>query len=178
MSGRDRVAGARVRRVAVASMLAAAAFAVTVARPVAADPSFDLSGALARDADAVAGKEALARKDWSAATRRLSQALVRHPDDADLHNDLGYAYRNQKQLDRALEHYKRAIALDPRHRGAHEYIGEAYLMMGDLASAEKHLDVLRAICLLPCDELADLEKAVVAYRTVKGAPSGKGTGAR
>ena len=51
-------------------------------------------------------------------------------------------------------------------------------MMGDLARAEKHLDALRAICLLPCDELADLEKAVVAYRTVKGAPSGKGTGAR
>ena len=57
-----------------------------------------------------------------------------------------------------------AIALNPRHRGAHEYIGEAYLMVGDLASAEKHLAALREICLLPCEELGDLEKAVIAYR--------------
>ncbi len=37
-------------------------------------------------------------------------------------------------------------------------------MMGDLKSAEKHLAALRNICLLPCEELTDLEKAVQAYR--------------
>ena len=31
-------------------------------------------------------------------------------------------------------------------------------------SAEKHLAALRSICLLPCEELADLEKAVTEYR--------------
>jgi len=47
MSVRDVAAAARVRRAAFAFMLAAAALAAAVARPVAADPSFDLSGALA-----------------------------------------------------------------------------------------------------------------------------------
>jgi tetratricopeptide (TPR) repeat protein len=61
------------------------------------------------------------------------RAEKRNPDHADLQNNLGFAYRNLKQYDLAFKHYKRAIELDPRHRGAHEYIGEAYLMTGDLA---------------------------------------------
>jgi Flp pilus assembly protein TadD len=136
-----------------------------------ADPTFDVSAALASDVDYVAGKQAYDRKDWAGATTSWSRALVRHPTNADLHNSVGFSYRNLKQFDQAFEHYKRAIALDPRHRGAHEYIGEAYLMVGDLPNAERHLAELRGICLLPCEELDDLNKAVVAYRTVKGMPA-------
>jgi tetratricopeptide (TPR) repeat protein len=79
-------------------------------------------------------------------------------------NILGFSYRNLKQYDLAFKHYKRAIEIDPRHRGAHEYIGETYLMAGDLAGAEKHLAALKAICLLPCEELKDLERAIAEYR--------------
>jgi len=43
-------------------------------------------------------------------------------------------------------------------------------MAGDLASAEKHVAALRAICLLPCEELKDLEEAVGGYRAAKGLP--------
>ena len=96
--------------------------------------------------------------------KRFHQAALRDPDSADLHNYLGFSYRNLKQMDLAFKHYKRSIELNPRHRGAHEYIGEAYLMMNDLPGAERHLAALREICLLPCEELADLEKAVKEYR--------------
>ena len=89
---------------------------------------------------------------------------MRHPDHADLQNYLGYAHRNLRQFDAAFRHYKRAIELEPRHRGAHEYIGEAYLMVGDLANAEKHRAQLQAICLLGCEELEDLDKAIAAYK--------------
>jgi len=37
-------------------------------------------------------------------------------------------------------------------------------MAGDLASAQKHREELRKICLLPCEELAELEKAIAEYR--------------
>ena len=109
-------------------------------------------------------REAIERKEWDEAVARCEARRVRHPDHADLQNNLGYAHRNLKQFDLAFKHYKRAIELDPRHRGAHEYIGEAYLMVGDLPNAEKHLAALRAICLLPCEELTDLEKAFAKYR--------------
>ena len=121
--------------------------------------------AAARDPDYAAGKAAMDKKNWAEAARRFQQAAVRDPDSADLHNHLGFAYRNLKQMDLAFKHYKRSIELNPRHRGAHEYIGEAYLMIGDLANAEKHLAALRTICLLPCEELTDLEKAVKEYRS-------------
>jgi hypothetical protein len=37
-------------------------------------------------------------------------------------------------------------------------------MAGDLAGAQKHLAALREICLLPCEELADLEREIKEYR--------------
>ena len=155
----------RLVRLIHASLLCAAiaAFApVAAADPEDADP--DLAK---RDQDYAAGKEAAERKDWAEAVKLYQRAEKRHPDQADLQNSLGYAYRNLKQFDLAFKHYKRAIEIDPRHRGAHEYIGEAYLMTGDLKSAEVHLVALRKICMLPCEELTDLERAIAQYRGVK-----------
>jgi Flp pilus assembly protein TadD len=129
-----------------------------------AEPYEDNPSAAVSDPDYAAGKAAMDKKNWPEAVKRFQQAALRDPDSADLHNYLGFAYRNLKQMDLAFKFYKRSIELNPRHRGAHEYIGEAYLMVNDLASAEKHLAALRNICLLPCEELADLEKAVKAYR--------------
>jgi Flp pilus assembly protein TadD len=131
------------------------------------EPYEDNPSAAAGDPDYAAGKAALEKKNWPEAVKRFHQAALRDPDSADLHNYLGFSYRNLKQMDLAFKYYRRSIQLNPRHRGAHEYIGEAYLMVNDLANAEKHLAALRNICLLPCEELADLEKAVKAYRARK-----------
>ena len=142
---------------------AIAAFApIAAADPYEADP--DLA---TRDADYAAGKRAVEKKDWAEAVRLFQRAAVRNPDHADLQNILGFSYRNLKQFEPAFKHYRRAIELDPRHRGAHEYIGETYLMTGDLPGAEKHLAALREICLLPCEELKDLERAIAEYRSRK-----------
>jgi tetratricopeptide (TPR) repeat protein len=138
---------------------------LALAAPFAgADPFEANPNAILNDADYAAGKQAMEKKNWPEAAKRYEAALRRNPDNADLQNYLGYAHRNLKHFDLAFKYYKRALELDPRHRGAHEYIGEAYLMVGDLASAEKHLAALREICLLPCEELGDLEKAVTLYR--------------
>ena len=89
------------------------------------------------------------------------------PRNADIHNLLGYSYRKQAtpDLPKAFEHYKTAIRLDPRHKGAHEYIGEAYLMDKKPAEAEKHLAALAQICgNTSCEEYADLAKAIADYK--------------
>ena len=133
----------------------------------AADPAETDPDLATRDEDYAAGKRAVEKKDWAEAVRRFERAEVRYPDNADLQNSLGFSYRNQKQFDLAFKHYKRAIALDPRHRGAHEYIGEAYLITGNLAGAQQHLAALKQICLLPCEELTDLERAIAEYQRRK-----------
>jgi len=139
--------------------------AIAAFAPIAAaDPSETDPDLAASDEDYAAGKRAVEKKDWTEATRLFQRAEIRHPDHADLQTILGYSYRNLKQYDLAFRHYRRAIELDPRHRGAHEYIGETYLMTGDLPGAERHLAALKKICLLPCEELKDLERAIAEYR--------------
>lgn len=132
--------------------------------PAHADPAETDPDLAATDVDYAAARRAIVAKQWEEAIARLRKAEIRHPDHADLQNYLGYAHRNLKQFDAAFRHYKRAIELEPRHRGAHEYIGEAYLMVGDVASAEMHLAALRSICLLPCQEFEDLRKAIAEHR--------------
>lgn len=130
------------------------------ADPTAADPNGP-----SPDPDVAAGRKAIAARDWRAAIKALSAAALRDTRNADIQNDLGYAHRNAGELAQAFEHYDRALNLDPRHRGAHEYAGEAALIAGDLARAERHLMALKSICLLPCEEYDDLKSAIDAYRS-------------
>jgi len=139
-------------------------FAATISPVLHAVDTEEQPGVGALDPDYAAGRKAIEARNWNAAIKSFSSAALRNPDNADLQNYLGFSYRKLGQLEPALKHYQRALALNPRHRGAHEYIGEAYLMAGDLANARKHLEELRKICLLPCEELADLEKAIADYR--------------
>jgi tetratricopeptide (TPR) repeat protein len=154
-----------MKRAATAIALSLGLFLCAVPPTAHAEPFEDTPDAAARDPDYAAGKAAMDKKNWTEAAKRFQQALLRDPDSADLHNYIGYSYRNLKQMDLAFKHYKRSIQINPRHRGAHEYIGEAYLLVNDLPNAEKHRDMLRSICLLRCEELADLEKAIAAYRS-------------
>lgn len=150
------------RRGAVKVALAAA-IALGAASVCFADPQETNPEASALDPDYAAGRKAIDAKNWQAAIKSFSSAALRSPDNADIQNYLGYAYRSTGKLDLAFKHYKQALALNPRHKGAHEYIGEAYLIKGDLKSAQKHLAALREICLLPCEELADLDREIAKY---------------
>jgi Flp pilus assembly protein TadD len=153
----------RTTAAALAVVLLACGTAVLPA-PALAHPSDEEAAADRIDPDYAAGKVALDAKDWGAAIRMLSSAALRDTRNADIQNYLGYAYRNAGRLELAFKHYQRALQLNPRHRGAHEYIGEAYLIANDLANAEEHLAALEKICLIPCEEYDDLKKAIGEYR--------------
>src|SRR5258706_887607 len=112
------------------------------------------------DPDYAGGRKALEAKEWPGAIRLLGSAALRDTRNSDIQNLLGFAYRNSGDLAAAFRHYNRALQLNPRHRGAHEYLGEAYLMVGNLAKAEEHLAMLAKICLIPCDEYALLERRI------------------
>jgi len=109
--------------------------------------------------------EAIGRKDWAGATGILGNALAKSPDNADYHNLYAYAVRKgaNPNMDLVFKHYNDALRLDPKHRNAHEYIGEAYLMVGNLAKAKEHLARLDQLCFFPCSQYTDLKKAVAEY---------------
>ena len=118
------------------------------------------------DPDFTAGKRALAGGDWAAAINILTPAALRDDRNADIQNYLGYAYRRLRQFESALAHYQKALALNPRHRSAHEHLGEAHLALSNLPKAEEHLAALEQICLIPCGEYDDLKHAISEYNKV------------
>jgi tetratricopeptide (TPR) repeat protein len=117
----------------------------------------------AQNADFAAGRQAIERKDWKAAVEALSKAEKSMAGNADLQNYLGYAYRNLDDLDKAFSHYKEALRIDPKHRGAHEYLGETYLKAKQPEKAAEHLAALEKICGKTCEEYRDLAKAIANY---------------
>ncbi len=117
---------------------------------------------------------AIQQRDWVQALSVLEQAHSQGLDSADLHNLLGYSLRMKPAPDvqRAVHHYQSALMRNPGHLGAHEYLGEAYLMLGDVPAAQKHLAILRELCgSVDCEEYRDLQRAIGEYlkgRSVSG----------
>jgi Tfp pilus assembly protein PilF len=105
------------------------------------------------------------RQDWAGAASLLKDALLADPGNANYHNLYAYAVRKGANPDMNLvfKHYNEALRIDPKHRGAHEYIGEAYLMVGNMAKAKEHLGALDKLCFFPCVEYTDLKKAIAEY---------------
>ena len=81
---------------------------------------------------------------------------------ADVYNLLGFSYRknDNPDLDKAFESYKIALEANPEHAGAHEYLGELYLKMGDKFMAEKMLAKLETIAGTSSDEYKKLKRAI------------------
>jgi Flp pilus assembly protein TadD len=109
-------------------------------------------------------RAAIKKKDWNAALTALSAAEKKDPNNADVHNLKGYSLRNSGKVDEGIKAYEVALKLDPQHKGAHEYIGQAYLTKKQPEKAKEHLAQLEKICGKSCEEYADLQKAIAAYK--------------
>ncbi|WP_124540192.1 tetratricopeptide repeat protein [Piscinibacter terrae] len=123
------------------------------------------SGGANDDPVVVAAKAAIEKKDWAGAQAQLKQALAAKPNNADYHNLYAYSMRKgpNPDMDLVFKHYNEALRINPKHTGAHEYIGEAYLQVGDLAKAKEHLAALNKICFFGCEEYSDLKKDIAEY---------------
>jgi Tfp pilus assembly protein PilF len=119
----------------------------------------------AEDGALKSARASIAAGDYAAARATLKTALDTDSGNADLHNLYAYSIRKGPNPDMALvfKHYEEALRIDPKHRGAQEYIGEAYLMVGNLPKAKEHLAALDKICFFGCAEFDMLKKAIAAY---------------
>ena len=88
--------------------------------------------------------------------------------NADVLNMLGYAHRKLGRVVPAFDYYRKALAVEPRHLGANEYLGELYLETGELERAEERLGELVAACPSGCEERDELSEAIAAYRKSRG----------
>ena len=80
-------------------------------------------------------------------------------------NIIGYSTRKLGDLDKGLESYHKALALDPDYLLAREYLGEGYLQKGDLVQVKGQLMEIAERCGNSCEEYDKLEKAIVVFVT-------------
>jgi Flp pilus assembly protein TadD len=157
-----------LRTIAVAGLLSLAGVSSAYATGGGGsrDSGAALSGAWARaEHDYIRGVAEIEGGHYAEGIHSLETYTGQVPDNADAENWLGFAYRKTGALDAAFAHYDRALTLDPRHRGAHEYLGEAYLLVGNLPKAEEHLQILENLCGHSCDETAMLRKSIDTYKS-------------
>lgn len=121
--------------------------------------------ATSADPTIAAAQSAIAQKNWDAAQATLLKALASNPRNADYHNLYAYALRKSAKpdMEKVFSHYFEALRIDSKHRGAHEYLGEAYLMVNKLPEAREQLAALDKLCTFGCEEYTDLKVAIANY---------------
>jgi len=149
------------------SYLLAVAISLLFVSPLWAD--FERSRDKPESPEYEAGRKAVEAKDYKTALQNLTKAAQKLPNDADVHNLLGYSYRKLGDFDKAFEHYRTALKLDPGHRGAHEYLGELYLETDRPSEAEKELQAVKKSCpwFGKCEEYDDLKAEIDKYKAKK-----------
>lgn len=109
--------------------------------------------------------EEIERGNYGAAIPILEDIVAREPADADALNQLGFSHRKLGEFPVAFDYYQRALAVEPNHKGANEYLGELYLELGDLDSAKQQLAKLDGLCgVLGCEEKAELGSRIEAFK--------------
>jgi len=111
------------------------------------------------------GVKAVKSEQYKDAVFLFGRVVQAKPGDADAWNYLGFSNRKLKQFDQAFSAYEKALAINPKHRGANEYLGELYLQTGDLDKARTQLQTLDRLCTFGCEEYDDLKAAIAAHQS-------------
>jgi predicted Zn-dependent protease len=152
------------------SMLAALALAASAGAAWAMGNDSQTTSSSAKPAaptDYTRAKAMIEARNYKDALPLLQQVVAKEPRNADAYNLLGYATRKSGNPQGSLQYYTTALQIDPKHLGANEYIGEAYLMLDQPQQAEQHLARLGQLCTFGCAEERELKAALANYKAGK-----------
>jgi len=98
------------------------------------------------------------KQDYAAGIVALR--ALRHDDNADVANLIGFSSRKLGRVDDAKLWYEKALAADPKHTRTWQYFGMWHLEQGNRLKAEEHLEAIKAICGEGCDDYKSLLAAL------------------
>ena len=98
--------------------------------------------------------KAKAEKLYSQAFKKLSEALKKDKKNPDILNYMGFTSRKIGNFSEAENYYLKGLAIDPKHNGINEYLGELYVQTNRIDKANERLEVLKSC---NCEEYAELE---------------------
>ena len=104
------------------------------------------------------GKEDKAQKKYEKALKLLVKSNKKKPNKPDTLNYLGFTSRKLGDFENGEKYYLQGLAIDPKHIGINEYLGELYVATNRHNLAVERLGVLESC---NCEEYDQL-KAVIA----------------
>ena len=99
-----------------------------------------------------------ANKNYSKAQKLLIQSNQKKPNKPDTLNYLGFTTRKLGDFENGEKYYLQGLAIDPKHKGINEYLGELYVATKRHNLAIERLEVLKGC---NCEEYDQL-RAVIA----------------
>ena len=103
-----------------------------------------------------------AKVRYEKAQKLLIQSNKKFPNKADTLNYLGFTTRKLGDYENGEKYYLQGLAIDPKHKGINEYLGELYVATNRHNLAVERLEVLKGC---NCQEYEEL-KAIIAGEKV------------
>ena len=108
------------------------------------------------------GKNDKAQSKYEKAFKLLIKSNKEKPNKADTLNYLGFTSRKLGDFENGEKYYLQGLAIDPKHTGINEYLGELYVATNRHNLAIERLEVLKGC---NCEEYDEL-KAIIAGEKV------------
>ena len=103
------------------------------------------------------GKIKKAKQRFNKALEYLIIANDKNPDQPDILNYLGFAYRKTGDFMMAEVYYLQGLEIDPNHIGINEYLGELYIETNRIDLAKQRLEILKGCS---CEEYGELKELI------------------
>ncbi|MGO4437729.1 tetratricopeptide repeat protein [Rhizobium sp. RAF56] len=100
-----------------------------------------------------------------AKAHRYQEALdmldtMTNQNTAEAWNYRGYATRKLGRTDEGISYYLKSVDMDPKYARVREYLGEAYVIKGQIDLAKEQLNTIKSLCGTTCEEYRDLNEAI------------------
>jgi tetratricopeptide (TPR) repeat protein len=109
-------------------------------------------------------KNEKAIKNYKKALKLLIESNNQKPNNADTLNYLGFTSRKLGDYNAGEKYYLQGLALEPKHNGINEYLGELYVATNRIDLAKERLKVLETC---NCEEYAELNDIIMGIKKSK-----------
>ena len=110
------------------------------------------------------GKQEKANKQYEKAKKLLIKSNNKIPNKPDTLNYLGFTTRKLGDFEGGEKYYLEGLAIDPKHIGINEYLGELYVATNRIDLAKERLQVLSSC---NCEEYSQLKEIIAGTKKSK-----------
>ena len=110
------------------------------------------------------GKQKKAEKQYEKAQKLLIKSNENEPNNADTLNYLGFTTRKLGNFNLGEKYYLQGLAIEPKHNGINEYLGELYVVTNRMDLAKERLEILKNC---NCEEFDELNEIILGKKKIK-----------